>query len=109
MRKLLLILATFALMVACCAGALLAALSYFMSLGLKYHNNYEYYGQFPGVVLMIFAAGAMGFLAPGFVVLYLYNNPIEIPRRFSLRNLLIITTLVAIVVGMVAAIWRISN
>ena len=108
MRKFLLILGTFALMVICGVGALLGTLSYFMNLGMKHYNNYEHYGQTPAVAL-IFAAGAMGFFAPLVVAWYLYNNPVrEFPGRFSLRTLLIIMTLVAILVGMLAAIWRTS-
>jgi hypothetical protein len=92
-------------MVVCGAGAFLAALSYLMHLGLKHHGNYEYYGQTPAVTL-IFVAGALGFSAPGFAAWYLYNNPV---RRFSLRTLLIIMTLVAVAAGLSAALVQISN
>jgi hypothetical protein len=52
MRKALLILGTFALMIICGAGAALTTLSWLMNLGLKHYDNYEYYGQTPAVFLI---------------------------------------------------------
>jgi hypothetical protein len=97
-RKFLLIIGTFALMATCGAGAFLAMLSYLMTLGMKLHGNKDHYGQTPAVAL-IFVAGAMGFAAPGFIVWCLYNNR----WRFTLRTLLIATTLIAVVLGLV--VW----
>ena len=66
MRKLVLILVTFALMAVCGAGSILMALMYLMDLGTKHHSNYEHYGQTSAVAL-IFVAGAAGFAVPGLI------------------------------------------
>jgi hypothetical protein len=98
MRKLLLSLAVLALMIVSGSGAVLASLSFLMSLGTRNHGNYEYYGQTPAVAL-IFVAGALGFAAPAVIVWYLHKSS----WRLSLRTLLIATTMIAVVLGLV--VW----
>ena len=67
-----------------------------MSLDLKYHDNYEYYGQTPAV-LLIPTAAIVAFVVPGVIVWRLHKNQ----WRVSLRTLLIATTLVAVVLGLI--------
>ena len=105
-------LGTILLMVVCGVGcgiaAFLTAAVFLGILGLSLHNNYEYYGRFPGT-LLLYGSGAIGFLAP---VVYLgpsfIGNLLEQKRpwQFSLRALLIATTAVAVVLGLIAAIIR---
>ena len=95
MRKFLLIIGTFALMATCGAGAFLATLRLLMTLGMKLHDDKDYYGQTPGVAL-ICVAGALGFAAPGFIVWHLYKSG----WRFSLRTLLIAITAIALILGL---------
>jgi hypothetical protein len=101
MRKALLILGTFALMIICGAGAAFTTLSCLMHLGLKHHNTYEYYGQAPAVFLIPLAA-IIGFATPGFLVWWLRNDR----WRFSMRALLIIMTLIATILGFVVYALR---
>jgi hypothetical protein len=96
MRHALLILGTFALMIVCGAAAALTTLSCLMRLGLKRYDNYEYYGQAPAVFLIPLAA-IIGFASPGFLVWWLRNNR----WRISLRAMLVIITLIAVVLGFV--------
>jgi hypothetical protein len=96
LRSALLIVGAFVLMVASGAAATIGATSFSMSLGLKYHNNYEYYGKLPAMLLIPFAA-IVGFVVPGIVIWRLHINR----WRVSLRTLLIATTLVAVVLGLV--------
>jgi hypothetical protein len=100
-RNFLLIIGTFALMATCSAGASLATLGLLMTLGMKLHGDKDYYGQMPAVAL-IFVASALGFAAPGFIVWYLHNNR----WRFTVRTLLIATTLIAVGLGLAAAYLR---
>jgi hypothetical protein len=69
-----------------------------MSVGLKYHNNYEYYGQTPAV-LLIPIAGVLGFAMPGIMVWRLHRNR----WRISLRALLVGMTAFAVLLGL--ALW----
>ena len=39
-----------------------------MELGLRFHNNFEYYARYP---VLLFGPAAIAFLAPGVVVWYL--------------------------------------
>ncbi len=59
--------AMLAVMVACGVVASGTAIVFFMNLGLKHHDNYEYYGSLP-VLLLVYGAGLTGFLIPGFLV-----------------------------------------
>lgn len=69
-----------------------------MGLGTKFHDNYEYYGGHLALTLL-YGLGAIGFMVPGVVVWYLdKRGP---PWRFSLRTLLVATTLIAVVLGIV--------
>jgi hypothetical protein len=74
MRGALIILGTLALMFASGAAAIAATLYILMTLGLKYHNNYEYYGQTPAAYL-VFVLGAVCFALPGIIVWKLYDKP----------------------------------
>ena len=73
------ILWTLALMVVCGVVAFVATLASLMELGLKLHNNYEYYGGYPAV-LLIYGCGIIGFLAPAVVVWYLQRQEMRKPR-----------------------------
>ena len=68
-----------------------------MDLGSALHNNYYYYGSSLDLVLVL-VAGGIGFLAPGIIV---WKPHKELFLHFSLRALLIATTLVAVVLGLV--------
>ena len=83
-----------ALMVACGSLAFVAAITFFMNLGLKLHGNYEYYGGTPALVF-IFGFSVIGFLAPGGIIWYLHKHS----WRISLRTLLIAMTIVAAILG----------
>jgi hypothetical protein len=101
MRKSLLILGTFGLMIICGAGAALTALSCLMRLGLKHYDNYEHYGQTPAVLLIPLAA-VIGFATPGILVWWLRNNR----WRISVRAMLIIMTVIAAILGIVVLTLR---
>jgi hypothetical protein len=99
MRKFLMILLTMAGMVVTGLGAYLATIMLLMALGTKYHGNYEYFGQTPAAPL-VFVAGGLGFLVPGIAARYFFIRHCEqTPWRFSLRALLIVTTVVALALG----------
>ncbi len=66
-----------------------------MNLGLKYHGNFEYYRGYSTMIL-IYAFGALGFLAPGVILWNLQNR--TPPWQFSLRALLIAMALIAVLV-----------
>jgi hypothetical protein len=72
-----------------------------LSLGLKYHDNYEYYGQSPAVIL-IPMFGIIASAISGIIVWRLHNNH----WRVSLRTLLIAMTVVAVVMGGIMAMSR---
>lgn len=94
MRAVLLVIGTVALMIVCGAVAAVVMLRLLMAVGMSYHNNYEYYGQGPAV-LLIPIAGIIGFATPGFLVWRLHKNQ----WRVSLRTMLIATTVVAVLLG----------
>ncbi len=96
MRKIFVIVGTLLLMVVSGIVTYVTAIVILMELGTKFHGNYEYYGSFPALILL-YGLGAIGFLAPGVVVWYLHKR--GPPWRFSLRTLLIATTVIAIVLG----------
>ena len=75
------------------AGMFLA-ITFLMNLGLKLHDNYEYYGGLPGK-LLVFGSVTIGFFAPLFLVAYLDKNS----WRISLRTLFIVITIVAVLLG----------
>jgi hypothetical protein len=93
-RTTLKILGTLALMVTCGVIAFGAAVSFLMNLGLKLHDNYEYYGGFLGLVFTI-GSGAIGFVAPTILVWHLDKNS----WRVSLRALFIAVFVVAVLLG----------
>ena len=108
-QKFLLVLGTGMLMVVCGVGAFVWTLTYLMALGTKFHGNYEYYGGTPAVYV-IFVAGALGFAAPGLIVWYLCNRPIpQLSGRFSLRTMLIVVTVVALLIGVVSVLYRLRH
>ena len=73
-----------------------------MGLGTKFHDNYEYYGSFSALILL-YGLGAIGFLAPGVVVWYFHKR--GPPWQFSLRALIIATTLIVVVLGVVVSFF----
>ena len=85
---------TVVLMVACGIAAMALTLYVLMSLGLKYHNNYEYYGQTPAN-LLIPISGLIAFVLPGIIVWRLHQNH----WRVSLRTLLIAVTVTCVLLG----------
>jgi hypothetical protein len=68
-----------------------------MGLGDKFHDNPWYYNQSIKATVLIWGLSAMSFLAPGVIVWYLCKR--ERPWKFSLRTLLIVTTLIAVVLA----------
>jgi hypothetical protein len=100
MRAALKILGTFALMVASGVVAFGAAVAFLMNLGLKHHDNYEYYSRFPGT-LFIFGCASIGFIAPAALVWYLDRNS----WRVRLRDFFIAMFLVAVVLGIYTLSW----
>ncbi len=94
MWKKLRILGIFILMVICGVVAYAAAMTFLMGLGLKLHDNYEYYGGYPALVI-VYGCGTIGFLAPAVIVWYLDKHSWQI----SLRTLFIATFVVAVIVG----------
>ena len=92
-----------AVMVACGVVASGTAIVFFMNLGLKHHDNYEYYGSLP-VLLLVYGAGLAGFVIPGLVVWRLRSN--EPPWQFSLRSLLVAMTVIAVALAIVVLISR---
>lgn len=85
------------LMGACGLVAYVGALTFLMNLGLKLHDNYEYYGGFCGSIF-IFGSGAIGFAAPGAILWHLRNRNV----RFSIRTIFIVMTAVAVIVAIYA-------
>ncbi len=67
-----------------------------MSLGMKYHDNYEYYGQ-SAALLLIPIVAVVAFLIPGLLVWRLH----QAQWRISLRTLLIGMTVIAVALGLV--------
>jgi hypothetical protein len=65
-----------------------------MNLGLKQHDNYEYYGGTFGLVIVI-VSGIIGFVAPGILVWYLNKSSWQV----SLRTFLIAMFVVAVILG----------
>jgi len=92
---------TIVLMVCSGAAAAVVATRLLMSLGLKYHDNYEYYGQ-SAALLVIPIVALVAFVVPGIIVWNLYRNQ----WRISLRALLIGMTMVAVALGLVFALLR---
>jgi hypothetical protein len=94
------VLGTFALMLACGFAALGGAVTFLMRLGSKLHHGEgagEYYFVAHQYVTPVFICGiaALGFLAPGGIVWYLYKHS----WRVSLRMLLVAVTVVAVILA----------
>jgi hypothetical protein len=53
--------------------------------------------------VVVFGIGVVGFLAPDFIARNLYKLEQPVQLRFSLRSLLIVTTFLAVVLGMI--VW----
>lgn len=100
-QKAFLAIGTFVLMVCSGAAAAVVAIRVLMSLGLKYHDNYEYYGQ-SATVLVIPVAAFVAFVLPGLIVWRLHKSH----WRISLRTLLVGMTMVAVALGLVFALLR---
>jgi hypothetical protein len=66
--------ATVVSMVVSGAVTLFVAILILTELGTKFHNNYEYYGQYP---VLFWGPALIGFLAPGVVVWYLDRRGIK--------------------------------
>jgi hypothetical protein len=101
MRTPILIVGTFALMLACGAAAMVGMIRALISVGLKYHNNYEYYGQTPAVLLIPIAT-VFAFAMPAIIVWRLHRNRWQV----SLRTMLIGMTAVAVLLGL--ALWALK-
>jgi hypothetical protein len=100
-QKVFLVVGTFVLMVCSGAAAAAVAIRLLMSLGMKYHNNYEYYGQ-SAAVLIIPVVALVAFVVPGLIVWRLHRAQ----WRISLRTLLIVMTVVAVALGLVFSLLR---
>ena len=100
-QKAYLIVGTFVLMVCSGAAAAVVATRLLMSLGLKYHDKYEYYGQ-SAALLVIPLVAFVAFVVPGMIVWRLHRTQ----WRISLRTLLIGMTMVAVALGLVFALLR---
>ena len=100
-QKAYLIVGTIVLMVCSGAAAAVVATRLLMSLGLKYHDNYEYYGQ-SAALLVIPLVAFVAFVVPGMIVWRLHRTQ----WRISLRTLLIGMTMVAVALGLVFALLR---
>jgi hypothetical protein len=102
-------LATFVLMVVGGVVAFAATALSLIMLGDALHGNYEIYTEYPNShgVALCFVIGALGFLAPGFISWKLHNfADYKLPSQFSLRNLLVATTIIAIVLGLAVFLYR---
>jgi hypothetical protein len=100
-------LGTFVLMVVGGVVAFAATALSVIMLGDALHGNYEIYTEYPNShgVALCFVMGAIGFLAPGFISWKQYAD-YKLPSQFSLRNLLIATTIIAIVLGLAVFLYR---
>lgn len=101
MRTALVIVGTLALMTALGAAAAVGTLHVLMTLGMKYHNNYEYYGLTP-VRWLIPLFGLVCFALPGIIVWRLHDKP----WRVSLGTLLGLMTVVALLIGAITLLIR---
>ncbi|TWU28472.1 hypothetical protein [Bythopirellula polymerisocia] len=97
LNKALIFLGIAFLMLAGGIAGLMYSVTFLMNLGLKYHDNYEYYRGFLAGCF-VWLAGPIGFATPG--IMYWYFRTHEV--RFSLRALLLATTLVAALSGLYA-------
>jgi hypothetical protein len=89
------ILGMLVLMTACGGAAAGAAVTFLMNLGLKLHNNYEYYGGNPGLLFAL-ACGAIGFFTPGLVAWHLRKHSWQVSLRTLLVAMFVVTALVGI-------------
>jgi hypothetical protein len=85
-----------ALMTVCGLVAMLMAASFLMNLGLKLHDNYEYYGALAIPVVVL--CGVAGFAAPALFAWWLKEND----WKFGLRDIFVIIAVVAVVLGIYA-------
>jgi hypothetical protein len=90
------VIGTIVLMIVCGGVAMLMAASFLMNLGLKLHDNYEYYGSIAIPVIVL--CGIAGLVAPAWFALWLKENN----WKFGLRHLFIIIAVVAVVLGVYA-------
>jgi hypothetical protein len=67
------VLGTLGLMAVCGVAAYAVTMLFLMELGRSLRGNFEYYGSV-GALVMIYSAGAIGFLAPGVVIWLLRNK-----------------------------------
>ena len=100
-QKAFLVVGTFVLMVCSGAAAAVVVTRILMSLGMRYHDNYEYYGQ-SAALLVIPVVAFVAFMVPGLIVWGLHRTQ----WRISLRTLLIGMTMVAVALGLVVALLR---
>jgi hypothetical protein len=101
MRTAAVIVGTVLLMIASGAAAAFGTARLLMMLGLKYHNNYEYYGL-TGAGYLVPILGLACFLLPGIIVWKSHDKH----WRISLGTLLGVITLVALLFGVIALLIR---
>lgn len=97
-RKAFALLGMFLLMSVCGVLALVLVITFFMNLGLKYHDNYEYYGLIYGgspVLVSLWVLGIAGFLSPAVLVWYLKKHA----WRVSLRTVLMAMLTLSVILG----------
>jgi hypothetical protein len=99
MRNVVIALGVLALMVISFVATFAGAVWGLMTLGLRRHGNYEYYGL-TSAIYLVYIAAAVGFFAPGVAAWYLYMRPGKsLPWQFSVRTLLTVVTLLAVLLG----------
>lgn len=101
MKNALVIVSTLVSMVVLAAAAAGSTLYALMLLGLKFHNNYEYYGQ-SSTAYLIPIAGVIGFALPGIIAWKLSSTC----KQVSLRTLFALTALVALLCGAIVLAIR---
>ena len=99
MRKVVVALGVLTLMVISFVATLAGAVWGLMTLGLRRHGNYQYYGQ-TSTFYLVCVAAAVGFFAPAVAAWYLCKRSgTTLPWQFSVRTLFIVVTLLAVLLG----------
>jgi hypothetical protein len=92
-------LGVLALMVISFVATFAGAVWGLMTLGLRRHGNYEYYGQ-SSTFFLVCVAAAAAFFAPAVAAWYLSKRSGKaLPWQFSVRTLLIVVSLLAVMLG----------
>jgi hypothetical protein len=99
MRNVAIALGVLALMVISFVATFVGAVWGLMTLGLRRHGNYEYYGQ-TTTFFVICVVAAVAFFAPAVAAWYLCKcSGKSLPWQFSVRTLFTVVTLLAVLLG----------